>query len=392
MQQYVSVRGTEFRLGSQAFRVIGMNFWSAMNLGCTQEKHGDVARLGRELDRLSALGVNTLRILGGSEGPTSEPYRIQVPLMPEMGQYDPEVWLGLDRLLVEMGKRNMKAIVVLSNFWFWSGGFGQFLQWATGQSIPYDWDTFEDWCVDFYRQPLAQEYYLKHVEAVITRVNQVSGVKYSEEPTVMAWELANEPRQAKSGWVREVGGLIRRLAPSQLIALGQEAIAGKEDFLEVHGVEEIDFSTLHIWVQNWGIYDPTNGTEQHLRETVDWALSRYRDVASWAEELKKPLVLEEYGMARDGWLPNQGIYDPDTPTSNRDRYYQALMDETVDLMKKKKSMGQMLWSWAGEGRPNDDEPRWLGDPPHEPPGWYSIFDSDETTLKLIQEHVRKALS
>ena len=27
----------------------------------------------------------------------------------------------------------------------------------------------------------------------------------------------------------------------------------------------------------------------------------------------------------------------------------------------------------------------LGDPPHEPQGWYSVFDTDETTLRLIRQ-------
>ncbi|KAK9719874.1 hypothetical protein K7432_004501 [Basidiobolus ranarum] len=388
-KEYISVKGSEFYLNGESFRVIGMNFWSAMNLGCKKENLGDLPRLRRELDFLAELGVNTLRIICGSEGPKTEPYRIKVPLMPQEGLYDEEVWLGLDTLLVELDKRNLKAIMVLSNFWFWSGGFGQMLNWSTKKPIPYDWDTFEAWCIEFYNDPKAQEIYLNHIQTVLTRINQINGKKYSEDTTVMAWELANEPRQAKSKWVKKVGRFIRQLDPVHLVSLGQEAIAGKEDFLEVHGVEEIDFTTLHIWVQNWGIYDPTDGSEEHLETAVNWALERYRDVASWSHELNKPLIFEEYGMARDGWLPTKNIYDPNTPTSNRDRYFQVLMDETVELMKEKKSMGQMIWSWAGEGRPTDEEPRWLGDPPHEPPGWYSIFNTDDTTLKIIREHAEK---
>ena len=52
-----------------------------------------------------------------------------------------------------------------------------------------------------------------------------------------------------------------------------------------------------------------------------------------------------------------------------------------------------VWAWAGEGRPFDQEPRWLGDPPNEPPGWYSIYNDDRSinpekksrTIDLLSE-------
>ena len=36
---------------------------------------------------------------------------------------------GLDYFLAEMGKRDMKAVMVLNNFWQWSGGMGQYVSW-----------------------------------------------------------------------------------------------------------------------------------------------------------------------------------------------------------------------------------------------------------------------
>ena len=29
---------------------------------------------------------------------------------------------------------------------------------------------------------------------------------------------------------------------------------------------------------------------------------------------------------------------------------------------------------------------WVGDPPHEPAGWYSVYDADLSTLALIRSH------
>jgi mannan endo-1,4-beta-mannosidase len=32
------------------------------------------------------------------------------------------------------------------------------------------------------------------------------------------------------------------------------------------------------------------------------------------------------------------------------------------------------------------ETSYVGDPPHEPQGWYSVFDSDASTQALIRSH------
>jgi mannan endo-1,4-beta-mannosidase len=29
---------------------------------------------------------------------------------------------------------------------------------------------------------------------------------------------------------------------------------------------------------------------------------------------------------------------------------------------------------------------YVGDPPHEPQGWYSVFDADQSTIALISAH------
>lgn len=41
----------------------------------------------------------------------------------------------------------------------------------------------------------------------------------------------------------------------------------------------------------------------------------------------------------------------------------------------------MFWAWAGEGRPFCKMP--VGDPPHENPGWYSVYDKDQSTMALF---------
>ena len=62
--------------GDAERRFMGANLWYAMNLGCEGAVGCDRARLDGVLDRLEALGVSCVRILGASEGPDDEPWRV----------------------------------------------------------------------------------------------------------------------------------------------------------------------------------------------------------------------------------------------------------------------------------------------------------------------------
>ena len=71
-----------------------------------------------------------LRILGSSEGPDNEPWRIIPSLQPCPGVYNADVLDGLDFLLSELRKRNLRATLVLGDEWAWSGGHAQLVTWA----------------------------------------------------------------------------------------------------------------------------------------------------------------------------------------------------------------------------------------------------------------------
>lgn len=78
------------------------------------------------------------------------------------------------------------------------------MTWTTCPNTPSDlvradakngsWDTFAWYSLQFYTIPEAQKLYRAHIDKVLNRYNTVTGVKYSEDPTVLAWELANEPQ------------------------------------------------------------------------------------------------------------------------------------------------------------------------------------------------------
>jgi mannan endo-1,4-beta-mannosidase len=330
--------------------------------------------------------------MAGSEGPSHEPFRVDPVLMESPGMYNLDVFDGLDFALYEIGKRGMTATVCLSNYWHWSGGFSAYVSWTTKRPIPYpsSWNytswtnapeqPFLEYTDNFYHLPEAQKLYSRHLETVIERVNRYSDVQYKDDPSILAWELANEPQRPSASWIRYSTSLIKSLDPNHLVTAGMESRVNLEEFLKVHSDEGIDFCTIHVWAQNRGEYNMTDPSEENIAHAIAWGLDWLEKVEGWAGLVKKPLLLEEFGFPRDNWVDSYNPYSAENPTTRRDRYFRAMI-ERVRRSHQNTGMyvGFGFWTYSGEARNGDT----LGDPPHEPGGWYSIYDKDESTLQII---------
>jgi mannan endo-1,4-beta-mannosidase len=405
--EFIRVRGTHLELHGAPYHFLGTNFWYGMNLGASGPR-GDRPRLLRELDRLKALGVDNLRILAASEGPDSEPWRITPALQTSPGKYDSDLLNGLDFLLNEMKRRDMHAVICLGNFWPWSGGMSQYLQWYGAGSIPYpppqpggSWSTYQTYTQQFYTNERAMSAADQLVRTLVSRTNLLTGRKYAQDPTIMAWELANEPRgisntAAFERWIEHTSGLIKSLDPRHLVTTGEEgetpapATAGV-DFVANHRFKSIDYATVHIWAQNWDWYDPARHDATYT-QAVDKMRAYFKDHLAKAKLLGKPMVVEEFGLGRD-----LGSYAPSALTEVRDRYYKEVFELVYQAaLAGEPVAGVNFWAWAGEARPqNPGGGYWksgdafLGDPPHEAQGWYSVYDTDRSTQAIISSYARK---
>jgi mannan endo-1,4-beta-mannosidase len=403
--QFVTVQGRQFQLAGKPYHYAGTNLWYGAYLGSSGAS-GNRARLTKELDTLARLGVTNLRVLAMSEA--SELRRAVRPaIMTAPGEFDEQLLQGLDFLLAEMGKRDMKAVLYLNNFWQWSGGMSQYVAWFNGKPV-FDpdvtgkWNEFMENSASFYRLPEANALFRKVIEKIVTRRNTITGTVYRDDPVIMAWQLANEPRPGKDDtdranfpafvrWIDETAGFIDALAPKQLVCTGNEGWRGsaddKELFVEAHRSAHVDYLTFHLWVANWGWYDPKKSAA-----TYDGAWAKAQDYLNWhidaAGKMGKPIVLEEFGLNRDG-----ASFEVKAPTTYRDRYYRSIFD----LLYRRATAGDAIagsnfWAWNGSGRTRNADFMWkpgddfVGDPPQEPQGLYGVFDADASTIKVISEH------
>jgi mannan endo-1,4-beta-mannosidase len=173
-----------------------------------------------------------------------------------------------------------------------------------------------------------------------------------------------------------------------LISLGNEGTI-TPCAREGGSVEEIDYLTFHLWAQNWKWYDPIN---PDLEYTKGKALKYLDENVQIARDLKKPIVLEEFGLSRDN-----GDYNPNSITKNKDHYYEFIFRYVESRVKISDNIvGVNFWAWAGEGRPPRPGGDWvkgdplIGDPPHEPQGWYSVYDKD-STIDLISLYAKRLI-
>ncbi len=396
---FVKVKDGSFILNGKPYTFKGANYWQGMNLGAPLS--GDKSRMQQELDQLKAMGVSNLRVLAASEGDTAMKFAIHPALQIKPGVYNDDIWFGLDVLLSEMAKRDMKAVMVLGNFWTWSGGFPQYIKWADSIAIPYpqyegnSWDDFQRFSATFYTNDKAKNMLKNHIKAVIERENSITHIKYKDDPTIMAWQLANEPRAVEMieefrKWTRETTAYIKSLDANHLVCLGTEGntsndFAGVNVFADNDDVN-VDYITMHIWAQNWGWFKPTDGEEVY-QETLDKVNDYWTEHAAAGTKLNKPVVLEEFGIARDS-----SSFDPESTTYWRDRFYQFLLEKVSESVAKGEPVkGFNFWSYSGEGRPPRPGEYWkkgdtfIGDPPHELQGWYGVYNTDSTTINIVKD-------
>ena len=228
----------------------------------------DPERACAELDSLAALGVTNLRVLVGADGQPGVKSKVEPVLQTSPGVYDEKVFVGLDRFLNELGKRGMSAVLYMNNAWEWSGGFGQYLEWAgAGKALSTNdatWDEYRAFTSRFMTDSVAKSLAADNVRHIVSRVNTVTGMPYKEDPAIFSWQICNEPRcfsesdtvkAAFYDWLCETAALIKSIDPNHMVSSGNEGSFGCESdmplYEKIHACPDIDYLTIHIWPFNW---------------------------------------------------------------------------------------------------------------------------------------------
>lgn len=397
--EFIRVENGQFIRNGKPYYYVGANFWYGAILG-SEGEGGNRERLHQELDFLKSIGVDNLRILVGADGDRGVTAKVEPTLQIEPGVYNDTILAGLDYLMMEMGKRDMAAILYLNNSWEWSGGYSMYLQWAGKGKAPVPavdgWPAYMEFVQQFVQCDSAKALFSNYVKDIITRENRFTGKKYIEDPTIMSWQIGNEPRafsdenkEAFALWIADVAAQIRSLDPNHLISTGSEGKHGCEQdidlFERIHADTNIDYLNLHMWPYNWGWVKEDSLSEgvAGAKEKAKVYLDEHLIIGA---KYQKPVVMEEFGFPRDGFK-----FSKDTPTTARDEFYKYIFELiSSDAQQKGLFAGCNFWAWGGFAELSDEHIYWekgddyTGDPAQEQQGLNSVFASDSSTIKIIK--------
>ncbi|KAJ3819804.1 mannanase [Lentinula raphanica] len=286
---FVKTSGTQFVLDNKPFTVVGANsYWVGL-------MNYDTTDMNTAFSDIAATGATTVRTWGFNEVTTPD----GVAYYQSWSGSTPTVNTGANGLenfdtVVSIAKAHgLRLIVTLTNNWSDYGGMDVYVNQLLGQGSPHDY---------FYTNATVIAAYKNYVKTFVSR--------YVNEPGILGWELANEPRclgstSATSGtctvstistWAAELSAFIKSIDSNHLVAIGDEGFFNDPgnpvyvyqgsagiDFAANLNISTLDFGTFHLYPDSWGESDNPFGTQ--------WI----EDHATSMLASNKPVIMEEFG-------------------------------------------------------------------------------------------------
>ncbi|CAH9087069.1 unnamed protein product [Cuscuta epithymum] len=344
---FIRTEGIHFLLNGSPFYANGFNAYWLMYMASDPSQAHKVSEAFREA---SSHGLTVARTWAFSDGG----YK---PLQYAPGRYNEDMFKGLDFVIAEARRYGIKVILSLANNYDSFGGKKQYVNWARHQG---QYLSSED---DFFRNNIVKGYYKNHINTVLNRRNTWTGVVYKNDPTIMAWELMNEPRCTSDpsgstiqAWIMEMAYYLKSIDRVHLLEAGLEGFYGQTssswnnnknlnlslnvgtDFIANNRIPAIDFATTHVYPDQWLT---SSNDEDQLAFLNIWLDFHIQDSQ---HTLKKPLLISEFGKSRK---------DTGFTSSQRDTLYNAVYYKIYLSAKHGgAAAGGLFWQLFTEGMDN----------------------------------------
>lgn len=338
---FVKTSGMHFVLNGIPYHANGFNAYWLMYVASDPSQKSKISSAFAEA---AGHGLTIARTWAFSDGG----YR---PLQYSPGSYNEQMFQGLDFVISEAGKYGIKLVLSLANNYESFGGKKQYVDWARGQG---QYLTSDD---DFFRNSVAKGYYKNHIKTVLTRRNSITGVVYKDEPTIMAWELMNEPRctsdpsgRTIQAWITEMASYVKSVDGNHLLEAGLEGFYGQTspqkqqynpnfqvgtDFIANNQIPGIDFATVHSYPDQWF---SSSSDDTQLSFLNEWLKNHIQDAQN---VLRKPLLFTEFGKSSK---------DSGYSTYQRDMLFNTVYSAIYSSARSGgAAVGGMFWQLLTEG-------------------------------------------
>jgi len=238
----------------------------------------------------------------------------------------------LDYVIYKAGQAGLKLVIPFTNNWNAFGSADQYVRWANGQ--------YHD---QFFTDATIKTWFKNWISHLLNRTNSYTGVQYKNDPTIMTWELANEPRckytdayptsgtcttQILTEWADEISTYVKTIDSNHLVSVGDEGFfcdPASTDWTEncnegvdtvaFAGLQNIDVMSYHLYPELWG---------KDIAWSSEW-IERHHKAA---KKIGKPAMLGEFGV---------------TDKSTRNTTYK----EWTGTILKTGETGALFWMLAG---------------------------------------------
>lgn len=364
---------------STPFTISGANCYYLMT------KHHEKCRESKPMEVLESLkhmGINCIRTWAFSDGDTPS------SLQPYPFFHDESVFQSLDKIISRCQDLDMKIILDLTNFWPDYGGMGQYVRWSREkQAQKFADESPEVLASHFYEDPFCQNVFRRFMKSLVSRKNTCTGTLYGNDPTILGYGLANEPRcyldpgctkHTIATWAHVTARYLKHLDKNHLILMDCEGFFGPstaEMYGDVNPFETFDYGTdfaqdtnspfidiccIHMYPEKWM---PNNSEIENIEFIEKWIHSHLQV----ATVLEKPLLITEYGFL-------------DKP--GRERYFIDFASIIVRHISNQSNLvGSIFWQACSEAYQYGDEYAVRVDSNH----------PDDDNTKLVIEEMSTAL-
>ncbi|KAF3446344.1 hypothetical protein FNV43_RR11523 [Rhamnella rubrinervis] len=361
---FVRSRGRQFILNGSPFYANGFNAYWLMFVASDPSLRDKVSSAFQEA---ANNGLTIARTWAFSDGG----YKA---LQTSPGSYNEQMFQALDFVISEARKHGIKMILSLVNNYENLGGKRQYVDWARnqGQSI-----ASND---DFFSNSVVKQYYKNHIKTVLTRRNSVTGVAYKDEPTIMAWELMNEPRCTSDpsgntiqAWITEMASYVKSIDTNHMLEAGLEGFYGASkqqtnpnfqvgtDFIANNQIKGIDFATVHSYPDQWLSGSSFDSQLSFLNNWVDNHIQDAQNI------LQKPLLFAEFGKSLK-----------DSGSDQRDRVFNTVYSAIYSSARGGgAAVGGLFWQLLAEGMDSFRD------------GYEVILSESSSTVSLIAQESQK---
>ncbi|KAJ4963548.1 hypothetical protein NE237_023487 [Protea cynaroides] len=366
---FIRTRGVHFVLNGSPYYANGFNAYWMMYVASDPSQR---SKISESFQQASAHGLTIARTWAFSDGGYS-------PLQYSPGYYNEQMFKGLDFVISEARRYGIKLILSLVDNYEDFGGKKQYVEWARNEG---QYLASED---DFFRNPVVKGYYKNHIKTVLTRHNSIAGLAYKDDPTIMAWELMNEPRctsdlsgRTIQAWITEMASFVKSIDRNHLLEAGLEGFYGENspqkkqfnpgfqvgtDFIANNQVSGIDFATVHSYPDQWL---SSSSDEAQLSFLNNWLTTHIQDAQNI---LGKPVLLAEFGKS---WK------DPGFNTNQRDQMFNTIYYRVYSSARSGgATAGGLFWQLLPEGMDSFRD------------GYEIVLSESSSTTSLIAEQSHK---